>query len=86
MWHRQAQSMEYAKTAALYSMESYKLESLRGNKGPIVHPRCSTSLEKSHEKGLTTKEHIVLHTHLNFSALHLWLLAINLFNNGTKFF
>ena len=39
--------------------------------------------------GLTTKEHIVMHNHLNFvskRALHISTLAIKLFSSSTKLF
>ena len=45
---------------------------------------------KSHEKGLVTKEHIVMATHLIFAfkwAVHfINTLAVKLFNSGTKLF
>ena len=47
---------------------------------------------KSHEKGLITKEHIAMHTHLSFKfklalikpALYSRTLVITLFNSNTK--
>ena len=44
---------------------------------------------KSCEKGLITKEHIVMDTHLTFGfkwAVHLSTLAVKLFNSSTKLF
>ena len=42
---------------------------------------------KSCEKGLITKEYIVMDVHLNFAfkqALHFTIIVIELFNSGTK--
>ena len=47
-------------------------------------------ISKSREKALITKEHIAMHTQLNFfkskAALYTSMLVITLFNSSTKLF
>ena len=55
----------------------------------LNHCKYFNAIRKSCDKGLTTKEHIVTHTHLNLkleAALYFSALDIKLFNSGMKLF